>query len=306
VTLTKFGVKIVQAGYTYDQICSLCLSAESMDFDSFWVADHMYSWGRKPTDKFALESTTILANLASLTSRIRLGTLVICNIFRHPAVLAKITSSLDAISGGRLELGIGAGGPSTPLELAGYGMSFPKRRERVERLAETIQVLNAMWTEPLANFSGKYYKLQDVINNPKPIQKPHPRIWVGGERDDILRVAAKYANGWNGRRLAVEVLRERVRLLEQLCEENGRRERFEKSWQGSILLANNESELIEKKNKYGVEEGSIVGTCDQVTQKLQGYVDAGVTYFMLHFQDDKERDYNSLSLFRDMVAPNFS
>ena len=299
--LTKFGVKIVQAGYSYEQISSLCLAAEATGFDSFWVADHMYSWKRKPTDRYALESTTILSSLAALTSRIRLGTLVICNLFRHPAVLAKVASSIDSISKGRLELGMGAGGPSTPAELSGFGMAIPKRRERIERLAEAIQVVKAMWSEDIANYTGRYYKLSGVINNPKPVQKPHPRIWVGGERDDVLHVAAKYANGWNCRRYSPDAFKERVRALEALSSKT-----MEKSWQGSILLGKSESDLAEKKQRYGVEEGAIAGTCEQVIAKIQEYVNAGATYFMFHFHDDLEPGHGSLALFHERVAPNFS
>jgi alkanesulfonate monooxygenase SsuD/methylene tetrahydromethanopterin reductase-like flavin-dependent oxidoreductase (luciferase family) len=301
--LVKFGVKISQSAYDYSQVSNICKTAEEAGFESFWIADHMYSWGRKPTADPSLECWTLLTALAVLTKRIRLGTLVICNLFRHPAILAKMSSSLDVISGGRLTLGIGACGPSTPFELGGFGISFPKRTERVERLGETLQILKLMWTRDKIDFSGKYYTLKDVYNNPKPVQKPHPPIGIGGERDDILKLAAKYANLWNNRRLPLEDFKQKSRRLDELCREYGRKEKdLMRTWQGSVLIARNENQLQEKLKKYAPDRGCFVGTPEKVIEGLQKYVDAGVEYFMLYFEDDVD-DLKSLNLFSEKVIP---
>ena len=232
--MVKFGVKIVQKGYQIAQISKLCLTAEALGFDSFWVADHMYSWGRKPTNEPAFECWTLLSTLSAMTKTIRLGSLVTCQLFRHPALLAKMTSSFDVLSGGRLNLGIGACGPSTPIELGGFGLQFPKRAERLERLVETLEILKMMWTSDKSSFAGKYFTLTDALNSPKPMQKPHPPILVGGERDDILKVAAEHANLWNCRRLRLGDFRRKVEQLDSYCIANGRNAGdLGKSWRSS-------------------------------------------------------------------------
>ncbi len=302
--MTRFGVKITQNGYTFNEISRVCVEAERVGFESFWVADHMYCWGRKPTEEISLECWTILSALSTLTRRIRLGTLVVCNLFRHPAVLAKISSSMDAVSGGRLEFGIGACGPSTPPELNGYGLAFPKRAERLQRLRESLEILKAMWTQPRASFQGEFYHVKDAICNPKPVQKPHPPIWIGGEREDILEITAKYGDGWNCRRFPLDEFRATVEKLEAHCSTHGRKGTdIQRSWQGPVLIARDEGELKEKEHRYGVNPGAIVGTPDEITAQIQRYVDAGATYFMFYFQDDKE--LSSLSLFAEKVSPNF-
>lgn len=302
--LVKFGVKIVQKGYQMDQIASLCLAAEQMGFDSFWVADHMYSWGRKPTNEPALECWTLLSALSTMTKTVRLGSLVVCQLLRHPALLAKMTSTLDVLSGGRLNFGIGACGPSTPTELRGFGLPFPKRAERLERLGETLEILKSMWTKERTNYSGKHFILTDVLNSPKPVQKPHPPILIGGEREDILKLAAKYADLWNCRRLGLEEFGIKANHLNSYCSSNGRTSStLVKSWQGSIMIARSDLELQEKMKRYPPEEGMMIGTPEDITEKIRGYVDAEAGYFMFHFQDDSNNQ--SLELFADHVMTNF-
>jgi alkanesulfonate monooxygenase SsuD/methylene tetrahydromethanopterin reductase-like flavin-dependent oxidoreductase (luciferase family) len=302
--MAKFGVKVSQSAYQYNEVLKICQTAENAGFQSFWLADHMFSWGRKPTTDPSLECWTLLTALTVLTSWIRLGTLVICNLFRHPAILAKMSSSLDVISNGRLTVGLGACGPSTPFELSGFGINFPQRAERVARLEETLQILKLMWTGEKIDFSGNYYKLKDVLNYPKPVQRPYPPIAIGGERDDILRLAAKYANIWNNRRLPLDEFKERSARLNEFCREYGRRESdVVKSWQGPVLIAKSENELGEKLKKYPPERGAFVGTPEKVIEGIQKYVDAGVEYFMLYFQDDTE--FKSLELFAEKVFPAF-
>jgi alkanesulfonate monooxygenase SsuD/methylene tetrahydromethanopterin reductase-like flavin-dependent oxidoreductase (luciferase family) len=264
----------------------------------------MYCWGRKPTEETSLECWTILSALAAVTRRIRLGTLVACNLFRPPAVLAKISSSVDAISKGRLEFGIGTGGPSTPPELAGYGLFYPKRGERVQRLREAIEIILAMWTQPRASFSGQYYRVAEAICSPKPVQQPHPPIWIGGEREDILEIAAKQGNGWNCRRFPLDEFRATVEKLNALCVRQGRgADAVVKSWQGPLVIGRDESDFREKGKKYGLPPGAIAGPPSTVTEQIQRYVDAGAQYLMFYFVDDKE--LKSLELFAEKVAPNF-
>ena len=305
--MAKFGVKISQSGYEFPQITKLCLKAEELGFDSFWVADHMYSWGMKQTDQVALECWTLLSTLSGMTKNIRLGTLVICQLFRHPAVLAKMSSSLDVVSGGRLNLGIGLCGPSTPPELSGFGIPFPKRDERLARLNETLEILHAMWSKDMISFSGKYYKITEALNSPKPVQKPHPPVWIGGEAEDMLALTVKYADGWNCRGYTLEEFKKKVSSLDAKCSQTGRNpETLHKSWQGGILVARNESQLATMKERYPNDRGHrIEGTSEQIVEEIRNYIGAGSDYFMFTFVDDRE-DMKSLETFIDKVLPNFS
>lgn len=296
--MLRFGVKISQDGYEYDQILSICQEAERLGFDSFWLADHMYCWGRKVTEATSLEVWTTLSSLAPVTSKIRLGIMAVCQLFRSPALLAKMASTFDNISGARLELGMGACGPSTPTELIGYGYDVPRRAERLARLRETLQILKLLWTETITTFQGKYYHLQDAINNPKPIQKPHPPIWIGGEMHDILELTAEFANGWNCRRLGLEELDKKLDELRSLCSQNGRDfKTISKSWQGQILVADSSAETQEKKEKSDI----IGGTPDQCISDIQQYADHGIDYFLLRFQGDKS--LKPLQTFAEKVMP---
>jgi alkanesulfonate monooxygenase SsuD/methylene tetrahydromethanopterin reductase-like flavin-dependent oxidoreductase (luciferase family) len=162
---------------------------ERSNFDSFWIADSLVANG--PLDEPKLDSWTALGAIAQATSRIRLGVHVSANAYRHPAVLAKMVTTIDNISDGRVELGIGAGWPG---ENRRYGVDFWKRRERVERLDEALQVIKLLWTEREPTFEGKYYKLDRPPYSPPNIQRPHPPILVGGGSDAMLRVIARHAD----------------------------------------------------------------------------------------------------------------
>ena len=155
------------------EIRDIVLECEKLGYHSVWLDDHlMYN------DWPILECWTTLSALAALTSKIRLGTMVSCNAHRNPALLAKAAATLDVISGGRLELGIGAGVQEK--EHLAYGFGFPNLNVRVERLGEALQVIRQLWTQEKATFRGKHYALKDAVCEPKPIQKPYPPITVGG------------------------------------------------------------------------------------------------------------------------------
>jgi len=140
-----------------------------------------------------LESWTTLSALSTLTSKIRLGTMVSCNQHRNPALLAKSAATLDVLSNGRLEFGIGAGAQES--EHLAYGFDFPKLSDRVERLGEALEVVMGLWTQEKSTYQGKHYSLKDAVCEPKPLQKPHPPITVGGSEEKYtLKVTAKYAD----------------------------------------------------------------------------------------------------------------
>jgi F420-dependent oxidoreductase-like protein len=290
----------------FETLKNIVLESERLSYDSVWLDDHlMYSnWP-------ILDSWTTLSALSSITSKIRLGTMVSCNQHRNPALLAKIAATLDVLSNGRLEFGIGAG--IQEAEHTAYGFGFPKLRVRVERMDEALEVLTKLWTQKKANFQGRHYSLKDAICEPKPIQKPHPPITIGGcEEKHTLKVTAKHANRFDwGFLPTMEAYKRKLRVLEDHCNAVGKKFRdIERScWpSGQILVAQDQKSLDEKVRKLkptkmsleDYEKGTLSGTPDKCRERLQVYTDLGVTYFILYFADLPSTD--GLKLFSENVA----
>ena len=164
----------------YEFSKSIATTADNLNFDSIYAYDHLIPHYRDDIEKNIFECFTLLSSLATITERVKIGQIVACNSYRNPSLLAKMLSTLDIISNGRVELGIGAGWYEQ--EYVAYGYNFPSDITRIIQLDESIRIIKAMWTEKYASFDGKYYKIKDAICNPKPIQKPHPLIMVGGIR----------------------------------------------------------------------------------------------------------------------------
>jgi alkanesulfonate monooxygenase SsuD/methylene tetrahydromethanopterin reductase-like flavin-dependent oxidoreductase (luciferase family) len=163
---------------------------------------------------------TLLAAMAEVTSRVRIGLMVAGNTYRHPAVLAKMATTIDHLSGGRLEFGLGASG--VEIEHTMLGIPFATPGERVRRLGEALTVCRMLWTEECASFDGRYYTLTDALSNPKPRQRPHPPIWVGGAGEKLtLRVVAEHADVWNVVGSIEEVVHKSA-VLDQHCADIGR------------------------------------------------------------------------------------
>ena len=293
----KFGVFLPFYAFqtkdkeSFSHIRDIVLECERLGYHSVWLDDHlMYD------DWPILESWTTLSALSALTCRIRLGTMVSCSGHRNPALLAKMAATFDVLSNARLELGIGAG--IQEAEHMAYGFDFPKPNIRIERLAESLEVIKQLWTQNKANFEGKYYSLKDAVCEPKPLQKPYPPITVGGSGKLLLKkVTAPYAGRFDfGFQPSVERYKCKLEILEKECRAIGRNfGEIEKScWpSGQVLIGQNESEVNEKisqKNTLGLtleefKKTSLVGTPQQCREQLQVYVDLGVTCFMLYFGD---------------------
>lgn len=199
--------------------------AEDLGFDHCWENDHLVATGTG-SDPMApvFESWAVLAAMAEATRRIRIGVLVTGNLYRHPGLLGKLAVTVDHLSRGRLEVGLGAAWNEA--EFAMLGMDFPPPRERVGRLDEACMVLRKLWTEERASFAGRYYTLTDAIAEPKPVQRPHPPIWIGGSGPRrTLRIAAKHAGVWNmheGSRSTLEHALEVSATLDAHCRAIGR------------------------------------------------------------------------------------
>jgi F420-dependent oxidoreductase-like protein len=197
--------------------------AERLGFESIWLFDHFHTVPR-PTDEITFESFTSLSALAALTGRIRLGHIVICTGFRNPALTAKMISTMDTISGGRMELGIGAGWKRD--EWIAYGYGFPETKERLERLGDDLQVINRMLDgdkDDHATYEGRYSRARDAINVPKPIQQPRVPIMVGGNGPNVTwRLAARYADELNLDGLSPSEVGEALPVIRNRCQEIGR------------------------------------------------------------------------------------
>ncbi len=212
--------------------------AEQLGFDSIWVYDHFHNVPR-PAHEAVFECWTTVAAISQLTSTIRLGQMVGCASYRNPALLAKITSTVDVISGGRLDWGIGAGWYEN--EYLAYGYDFPRPAERIARLADTVEIVKRMWSEPDATFGGRYLSVSGAQCDPKPLQQPHPPIWIGGGGEQLtLRVVAEHADYSNfGGDLATWTHKRDV--LRSHCDAVGRdAAEIRMTWSPEILLRGSE------------------------------------------------------------------
>ncbi|WP_370967338.1 LLM class flavin-dependent oxidoreductase [Amycolatopsis sp. cg9] len=226
--MTSFGIMIPPMNVGYDEIRRVWREADGIpEIEHAWLFDHLMPIGGDP-DGPIFEGWTLLSALAAQTERIRLGLMVTSNRFRPPAVLAKIATTVDVVSGGRLDFGIGAGSrPSHPLarrEYDGHGLPYHTQDDAVAALAEACTVIRRLWTEAEPfDFDGEHVKLKGAFGNPKPVQRPHPPIMIGGRASATLRVVAEHADQWNipggG---DIEDLAARSRLLDRFCAEIGR------------------------------------------------------------------------------------
>ena len=229
----KIGV-IVPQGWTgeYDgwdaldgwrRTTEVARQADELGFESIWLFDHFHTVPR-PTDEITFESFTSLAALAALTERVRLGHIVICTAFRNPALTAKMISTMDAISGGRMELGIGAGWKKD--EWVAYGYGFPETKVRLAALGDHLEVITRMLAgdkHKHAKFEGRYANVRDAINVPKPIQQPRVPIMVGGNGPNVTwRLAARHADELNVDGMSPAEVTEAIPVIRSRCEEIGR------------------------------------------------------------------------------------
>ena len=221
MTKVTFGVKTAPQHTTYKDILTIWQQADKIPaFDHAWLFDH-YAPIFSDVDGPCLEGWTTLAALAAETNRIRLGLMVTGNTYRHPAVLASIAATVDIISQGRLDLGIGAGW--NDYEHTSMGIALHKPGERIHRLDEACEIIKLLFTQPLTTFAGRYYQLKEARREPKPVQKPHPPFVIGGSGEQLtLRVVAKHANVWNYVAGPVEEFKRKVGILHKHCQAVGR------------------------------------------------------------------------------------
>ena len=241
----RFGVKASGQAISIADLRAVWRIADEAGFDHVWDFDHLASIGPAGPDRPIYEGWALQAAMAEATSRVRIGCLVTGNTYRHPVVLAKLAVTVDHLSGGRLEFGIGAAWAE--VEHSMYGIEGLDHR--VGRLSESLQIIRSLFTEERTNFEGRYYQLKDAIANPKPIQKPHPPIWIGASGEATLRLTARYADVWNISGGGPDVVAELVKKFDETCAGVGRdpssvRRSLQFDWDG-----NSREQLVEQCGK---------------------------------------------------------
>lgn len=293
----------------FEDIKNAAELCDSAGYDSVWFYDHALGQGIIGIDIY--EPWTLVSALSTVTRNVKLGTMVLCNLFRHPPLLAKMAATLDVISGGRVEFAIGAGWFEE--EFNAYGYDFPPTEKRIEMLAEAVRILKLMWTEETASFSGTHYNVRNAPCNPKPVQKPHIPICVGGSGEKhLLRVVAELADEWNCPASSAMDFDRKYRALEDHCERAGRNvDEITISQQTVCVLVENRKDLAEKLEKaqrrYGffgnVEKLGIVGTPQDCVEKIRSDMEKGISKYTIFFSD--VMNPKTLKLFAKEVIPEF-
>lgn len=287
----EFGVMLRQQKIEFGDIRKTAELCDELGYHSVWFYDHILGMGGLDLDIF--ESWTLMSALSTVTSNVRLGTMVLCNSFRPPSLLAKMASTLDVISGGRLEFAIGAGW-SEP-EYRAYGYDFPDSVTRIKQLAESVKIIRALWTEEKPSFDGEHYRINEAYCNPKPVQKPHPPVIIGGAGEKyLLRVVAELADEWNCPANHSLSFESKMEVLRAHCSAVGRNPGdIRISQQTVCVLAKDKAELAEKlpkaQTRYGffgdVEKLGIVGTPEQCIRKIEENEKKGITKYTVFFSD---------------------
>ena len=276
----RFGIKTAQQFTTYEDILRVWTEADSIPgIEHAWAFDHFIPLGPDPSGP-QLEGWTLLGALAARTERLRLGLMVTGNIYRHPAVLANMATTVDIISQGRLDFGIGAGW--NELECSMYGIELYSTGERIRRLGEACEVIKLLWTQTVANFDGKYYHLKDARCEPKPVQKPYPPFVIGGSGEQLtLRIVAQYASVWNFVGGDVETFRHKNEVLDGHCAAIGR-----------------DSRTIERSIQWPINYNNM----DEVRDDIHPYIEAGASHIILNLRAPyPERIVHTLA--EEIVAP---
>jgi alkanesulfonate monooxygenase SsuD/methylene tetrahydromethanopterin reductase-like flavin-dependent oxidoreductase (luciferase family) len=262
---------------TFSEDLNRALDLVRGHFDSAWIIDHL-QFG----DADQLEGFTALSYMAALHPQLKFGHTVLCQSFRNPALLAKMSATLQFLSGGRYILGLGAGWNEE--EYRAYGYDFPPARVRVEQLEETLQIIKALWTQKTATFAGEYYRVTEAYCEPKP--DPIPPLMLGAFKPKMLRLTAKYADWWNVSSTGIEGYRRMAEECERACAEVGRDgATLRRTWGGGCICASTqgEAEAIAGELFAGNDSDNFdfVGTPQQIVEQMHPFIDMGVDYFIL-------------------------
>ena len=276
----------------WDTIIEASARIEKLNYASVWVYDHFHTVP-SPTQDPTFECWSLMAALSQVTENVRIGQMCTCNSYRNPAYLTKVASTIDSMSGGRLEFAIGAGWYDQ--EYKAYGYDYPSAGVRLKMLEEALQIYIAMTTQDKASFEGDYYKIKDAINQPKPLQKPYPPLWVcGGGEKVTLKLLAKYGDygNWD---VDVEGFVHKSKILKTHCEEQNRNySDIKKTLHTNVIIGNNEKDLDAKINKIVDVTGipkemyidrPLVGVKDKVFDTIEEFSSVECEYLIAYIPD---------------------
>ena len=278
----------------YKTMTRVAQEAEALGFDSIWLYDHFHTVPT-PTQEVTFECWTSTAALARDTKRVRIGQMVTCNGYRNPALLAKMASTVDTMSHGRLDFGIGAGWYEQ--EFLAYGYDFPDGPTRLRQLREAVQIILKMWTDEKAEFEGQYHSVHGAINQPKGVQKPHIPLLIGGAGEKVtLKLVAQYADACNVGHLDNEGLERKFSIIKKHCESVGRD--YNTIWRTVLFncaIAESDEEAWAKSSSFQrnipsgrIRERALVGTPDTVRKRLTEIEQAGAQEIILYMPDAKD------------------
>jgi F420-dependent oxidoreductase-like protein len=306
----RFGIQTPQEDTTWEDVRTTWREAEQLGFDEAWLFDHFVPI-IGDTDGPALEGWSLLSALALDTSRMRIGILVTGNTYRHPAVLAKIATTVDHVSAGRLNFGIGAGWFEP--EHTAYGIPFYTAKERAERLGEALEVISRLWTADHPSFDGRYYKLVKAPFAPKPVQRPHPPIVIGGKgKKWTMPLVAKYADEWNAPTgVSPAGLKSRLALVREECQRIGRTPCDLRVSVFLPLVNITDVPLAAPVTRLGarllygkrVATSVLAGSADEIAARIQEFVDAGATSVIVSLRPPFDRKL--MRRFATEVIPRF-
>ncbi|HZO74477.1 MAG TPA: LLM class F420-dependent oxidoreductase [Ktedonobacteraceae bacterium] len=275
----------------YETMTRVAQEAEAVGFDSIWLFDHFHTVP-KPTQEVTFECWTSTAALARDTKRVRIGQMVSCNGYRNPALLAKMASTVDVMSHGRLDFGIGAGWYEH--EYLAYGYDFPDGPTRLRQLRDAVRIIKAMWSEEEAVFEGKYHQVRGAINQPKGVQKPHIPLLIGGGGEKVtLKLVAQYGDACNIGHLDNEGLARKFAIIKQHCEDVGRD--YSTIWRTVLFncaIAETDEEAMAKSTPFQrnipsgrIREQALIGTPDAIRKRLVEIEQAGAQEIIIFLPD---------------------
>jgi F420-dependent oxidoreductase-like protein len=295
----------------YEAMTAVAKAADAEPtIESIWVYDHFHTTP-EPKLETTFECWTITATLARDTERVRIGQMVGCNGYRNPALYAKIASTVDVASHGRLDAGIGAGWYEHEWQAYGYG--FPDAPERLRMLREACQVIHAMWKDDYATFEGKRYQINGAINEPKGAQQPHPPLWIGGGGEKVtLKLVAQYADACNVGGGNPEVCRQKLAILKEHCEAVGRNyDEIIKSTSLDMLLledgADRDAAIEANRQGWSFERFAnqfLIGGVDVISERIERLLEAGIEYVIVYIPR-VAYDHTPMLQFAREVAPHF-
>ncbi len=291
----EIGIYLPQVGFTWEELRSRVALCDREGIHSVWFMDHLYPPGMPQVPSF--EAWTTAAALAVLTERIRIGHLVLCNGFRHPALLAKMAVTLDHASGGRLDLGLGSG--SYPPEFAQFGIPFARDGDRAAALAEALEVIRRLFVEERASFDGRHYRLADAPSLPRPVQTPHPPIHVGGAGEKrTLPLVARHADVWNCPTYALAELPQKLDVLRTECRRIGRDPASLGVTEEAVLALAPRRDLVAQARAlaerrfagpgWGFAAGGYCGTPDDILARLRERAALGASQVIFFVHDRAE------------------